>query len=89
MLLLFPLLTESLITKYESIPINSASLMYQKYYMFDKKTSPATTLRLALSLIYSSIGDGQSYLEVSLDITKNNPEAHSQGVIEVIVETGL
>ena len=88
-LCLLPLLATSLITKYDPIQINSASLIYQKYYMFDKLSAPASKSHSFVFLRFSSIGNGQSYLEMSFNITKTVPDVHSRGIIEVWIIVSL
>ncbi len=82
-LCLLPFLATSLITKYDPIQINSASLIYQKYYMFDKLSAPVSKSPYCVVLKCSSIGNGQSYLEMSFNITKTVPDVYSRGIVEV------
>lgn len=77
LLFLLPCLTSALITKYDPIQINSASIIYQKYYMFDKKSTPAS----------NNIGNGQSFIELNFEVKKNIPDLHSRGTIEAYIAT--
>ena len=57
--------------------------------MFDKLSAPVSKSLYCVVLRCSSIGNGQSYLEMSFNITKNVPDVYSRGIVEVCTNISL
>lgn len=53
--------------------------------MFDKKTAPSSKYFCLDVFICSNIGYGLSYMEMSFNITKNDPKFSSKGFVEVLI----
>ena len=69
------------ITKFDRIPIHGAGVIYQGFYMFDKRLSIPKLCYLCKAVIPSS----SSYIELLVGISKENPSWDAQGVIQVQV----
>ena len=74
----------SLRTQYDAIVVDNAALMYQGFYMFDKKTAPRSGFGVCvLRVTCSPPGNGESYIEIAFNVTHHIDKKFGYGDIEV------
>ncbi|KAK8826239.1 hypothetical protein WA538_001381, partial [Blastocystis sp. DL] len=73
--LLLPTLVMGLRIKYDPLVVHSGALIYQGFYMYDKKSSPRS----------GPPGNGESFIEMVFNMTKHDKNSFAYGDVEAII----